>query len=137
MDHLNGELDLCFHKGLDPDVYYRCHYLPVFVPWSQHISSSCVGPILEAIRETDGSEYLESSAHNRDGNDGVRFRFVCRDSIQNRYHKSSIKKDASHDFDGSDVNHTTKNSHGALPTYDCGGAVHINFSLKRQAINDL
>jgi hypothetical protein len=29
MDHLDDELDLRYHKGLDPDVYYRCPTLEV------------------------------------------------------------------------------------------------------------
>ena len=45
-----------------------------------------------------------------------------------------MKKDVSHDSDGSDVD-ARKNGHGMLPTYDCGGAIHVKFSLKREAIN--
>lgn len=29
MEHLDDELDLRYHKGLDPDVYYRCPTLEV------------------------------------------------------------------------------------------------------------
>ena len=29
MEHLDDELDLRYHKGFDPDVYYRCSTLEV------------------------------------------------------------------------------------------------------------
>ena len=29
MEHLDDELDLRYHKGFDPDVYYRCPTLEV------------------------------------------------------------------------------------------------------------
>ena len=90
--------------------------------------------IIATIQETDSFTYSERSARNKDGGDGARFRYVCLDSMQNRYRKSNKKKDVSHDSDGSDVE-AEKNGNGVLPTYDCGGAVHIKFSLKREAIN--
>ncbi|EMD92963.1 hypothetical protein COCC4DRAFT_139119 [Bipolaris maydis ATCC 48331] len=200
MDQLEDELDLRYHKGLDPDVYYRCptleslagalrnevdknasSFIPthvvtefVFAPAStitipvtqqpnldiliepaDHLQTIAVEhalckdihgkqrlqvqraiarAIMATVQETDSFAYSERSALNKDGGDGVRFRYVCLDSMQNRYRKSNKKKDMSHDSDGSDVE-PGKNSNGALPTYDCGGAVHIKFSLKREAIN--
>ncbi|EUC36366.1 hypothetical protein COCCADRAFT_88301 [Bipolaris zeicola 26-R-13] len=200
MDQLEDELDLRYHKGLDPDVYYRCptleslagalrnevdksaaSFIPthvvtefIFAPAStitipvtqqlnldilielaDHLQSIAVEhalcknihgkqrlqvqraiarSIIATIQETDSFAYSERSALNKDGGDGVRFRYVCLDSMQNRYRKSNKKKEASHDSDGSDVE-AEKNRHGALPTYDCGGAVHIKFSLRREAIN--
>ncbi|EUC48153.1 hypothetical protein COCMIDRAFT_88243 [Bipolaris oryzae ATCC 44560] len=200
MHQLEDELDLRYHKGLDPDVYYRCptleslagalrnevdknafSFIPthvvtefVFAPAStitmpvtqqpnldiliepaDHLQSIAVEhalckdihgkqrlqvqraiarSIITTIQETDGFAYSERSAQNRDGSDGVRFKYVCLDSLQNRYRKSNKKRDVSHDSDGSDVE-AEKNGNGALPTYDCGGAVHIKFSLKREAIN--
>lgn len=90
--------------------------------------------IIAAIQETDGFEYSERSVHSKAGGDGARLRYVCRDSLQNRYRKSNTKKDASHDSDGSDLD-PGKQAPGMLPTYDCGGAIHVKFSLKRRAIN--
>ncbi|EMD63767.1 hypothetical protein COCSADRAFT_144149 [Bipolaris sorokiniana ND90Pr] len=200
MDQLEDELDLRYHKGFDPDVYYRCptlesltgalrnevdknasSFIPthvvtefVFAPAStitipvtqqpnlgiliepaNHLQSIAVEhalckdihgkqrlqvqraiarSIIATIQETDHFTYSERSARNKDGGDGARFRYVCLDSMQNRYRKSNKKKDVSHDSDGSDVE-AEKNGNGVLPTYDCGGAVHIKFSLKREAIN--
>lgn len=38
MDDLEDELDLRFHKGLSPDVYYRCPTLEV-ISSSQSVST--------------------------------------------------------------------------------------------------
>ena len=51
-----------------------------------------------------------------------------------RDRKSGLEKNTSHDSDGSEID-ATKQGPAILPTYDCGGAIHIKFSLKREAIN--
>jgi len=89
--------------------------------------------IIEAIQETDGFRYAERSAQNKEGGDGARLKYVCRDSLQNRDRKGNTKKEKSQDSDASEVE--TVKRPILLPTYDCEGAIHIKFSLKRQAIN--
>jgi hypothetical protein len=45
-----------------------------------------------------------------------------------------MKKEKLHDGDH-DEPEVKRQGPAALPTYDCGGAIHIKFSLKRDAIN--
>jgi hypothetical protein len=45
-----------------------------------------------------------------------------------------MKKDSQPD-NGDSEGVAKKKGNGRLPTYDCRGAVHIKFSLKREAIN--
>ena len=57
----------------------------------------------------------------------------AKDSVQKRNRKSGLKKTRQM-TDGSEID-ATKQGPAILPTYDCGGAIHIKFSLKREAIN--
>lgn len=70
----------------------------------------------------------------KDGADGSRFKYVCTDSLQNRVRKSNVKKEK----EGEKVEGESRRKRKVkpdLPTYDCGGAVHIKFSTKRDAMN--
>lgn len=59
---------------------------------------------------------------------------MCRDSLQNGDRKSNVKKEKK--IDGDDIeDQPKKRGPPMLPTYDCGGAVHIKFSIKQDAIN--
>ncbi|KAL1796643.1 hypothetical protein ACET3X_005183 [Alternaria dauci] len=188
MDDLEDELDLRFHKGLNPEVYYRCptseslegalrneldknaaSFIPtdvvtefifatastITVPVTQqpnldaliqpadHLQSVAVEyalcrdidsrdrlkvqraiarSIVQAIQDTDGFKYSERSAQNREGGDGARDR------------KNNTKKEKSHDSDDAE-SEVKRQGPVVLPTYDCGGAIHIKFSLKRDAVN--
>ncbi|KAI4956236.1 hypothetical protein J4E91_000447 [Alternaria rosae] len=198
MDDLEDELDLRFHKGLNPDVYYRCptleslegalrneldknaaSFIPtdvvtefvfatastITIPVTQqpslnaliqpadHLQSIAVEyalcrdidgkerlkvqraiarSIIEVIQDTDGFKYSERSAQSKEGGDGARLKYVCQDSLQNR--KSNLKKERSHDSDNDEAG-VNRQRPAVLPTYNCGGAIHIKFSLKRDAIN--
>jgi hypothetical protein len=90
--------------------------------------------IVEAIQDTDEFMYSERSAQNREGGGGARFEYICRDSLQNKDHKSNVKKEKSHDSDDGEAG-VKKQEPTVKPTYDCGGAIHIKFSLKRDALN--
>jgi hypothetical protein len=90
--------------------------------------------IIEAIQETDGFKYSERSAQNKEGGDGARLKYVCQDSLQNRDRKSSMKKEKSQESEDSEAE-VNEQGPTASPTYDCGGAIHVKFSLKREAIN--
>jgi hypothetical protein len=90
--------------------------------------------IIEAIQETDGFKYSEHSAQNKEGGDGARLKYVCQDSLQNRDRKSNMKKEKSQESEDSKAE-VKKQGPSVLPTYDCGGAIHVKFSLKREAIN--
>jgi hypothetical protein len=58
---------------------------------------------------------------------------VCHDSVQKRIRKSTTKKEKDQNSEDSD---DVKDLEQAEPVrYDCGGAIHIKFSLKREAIN--
>ncbi|KAH9866711.1 hypothetical protein J1614_008404, partial [Plenodomus biglobosus] len=85
--------------------------------------------IIQALEEADGHEYIERSASNTKSSDGARFRYVCRDSPQSRSRRKPAK---SHESDDGHGNAKIKD---APPTYDCGGVIHIKFSIKREAIN--
>lgn len=64
----------------------------------------------------------------------MRFKFVCRDSAQNRHRVNNKKKVESPDRMESE-DEGKKEGQRSLPTYACGGAIHIKFSIKREAIN--
>jgi hypothetical protein len=59
--------------------------------------------IIEAIQETDGFKYSERSAHNKEGGDGARLKYVCQDSLQNRDRKSNMKKEKSQESEDSEA----------------------------------
>ncbi|KAH7076097.1 hypothetical protein FB567DRAFT_535448 [Paraphoma chrysanthemicola] len=200
MDDLEDELDLRYHRGLQPDVYYRCPTLEsldgalrneleknasglipvevvtefifaaastitipvaqqpaldVLIEPAEHLQSMTVDyalcrdidgkerlkiqraiakSIIEAIQGADGFKYSERSAQSKEGGDGARLKYVCKDSFQNRDRKNNMKKEQNQT--GDDSGHiASKGSHSQLPTYDCGGALFIKFSIKREAIN--
>lgn len=89
--------------------------------------------IVAVIQEADGFKYSKRKAYNaKSGGDGVRLRYVCQDSLENKDRKTNKnrkEKDAENDES------IAKASRDLLPTYDCGGAIYIKFSLKREAIN--
>lgn len=88
--------------------------------------------IVAAIQEADGFKYSERSAYNtKAGRDGVRFRYVCQDSLENRDRKRNKKKED--DLEGAGT--ATKAPRDLKPTHDCGGAIHVKFSIQREAIN--
>ena len=69
---------------------------------------------------------------NKEGGDGARLKYICQDSSQHR--KSQLRRKKSHDGDD-DENEVKSSGHGSIPMYDCGGAIHIKFSIKREAIH--
>lgn len=90
-------------------------------------------PIIAAIEEADGFKYSKRHAYNpKMGGDGARFRYVCQDSLEHKDRKASRKKKGT-GVEDDDV--ATRIERELTPTYDCGGAIHIKFSVKRDAIN--
>jgi hypothetical protein len=90
---------------------------------------------VELIQKIDGFRYMERQAWNKDHSDGTRFKYVCLDSLQNRdrlcnskRYQELAKKRGTEDMGG-------VAGRSRLPTYDCGGAVHVKFSLERDQIN--
>ncbi|KAJ4363580.1 glycoside hydrolase 3 [Neocucurbitaria cava] len=179
MEDLEDELDLRFHKGLIPEVYYRLipteiiteivfsaastitipvTYQPDLdaliepADFLQSITVECAlcrdidrkerlkvqraiaRSIIEAIQDADGFRYAERRAVNKEGGDGARFKYICLDSFQNKYRKSNMKKEES-PVDGDGEEQQKGKEHTRLATYDCGGAIHIKFSIKREAVN--
>jgi hypothetical protein len=90
--------------------------------------------IIEAIQQADGFKYSERSAQSKEGGDGARLKYICQDSLQNGDRKNNVKKEKKADSDDSE-DQPKKRGPAPLPTYDCGGAIHIKFSIKREAIN--
>ncbi|KAF2875344.1 hypothetical protein BDV95DRAFT_604099 [Massariosphaeria phaeospora] len=201
MNELDDELDLRYHRGLKPEVYYRCpssetldgairneleknaqSLIPVEIvtEFVFTIASTITIPVIhqpnlealfqpadfaqsitvdqalcrsiegkdrlkaqraiarsfiEAIQGADGFKYSERQAYtNKDGTEGTRFKYVCADSLQNRDRKRNIKKEKNgENADGEQQ--PKKRNPAELRTYDCGGAIHIKFSIKREAIN--
>lgn len=64
----------------------------------------------------------------------MRLKYVCQDSLQNGNRKNNIKKEKKVDGDDSQ-DQPKKRGPQPPPTYNCGGAIHIKFSIKREAIN--
>jgi hypothetical protein len=60
---------------------------------------------------------------------------VCIDSLQYHYRKGNIKKEEANKENGSQVQKGKNKAKEGISTYDCGGAIHIKFSTKRDAIN--
>lgn len=83
--------------------------------------------IIETIQEADGFKYSERSAQNRESGGGARFKYVCQDSLQSK--RRGVKKEKSHDSEDNEDEAVMKEM------YDCGGAIYIKFSIKREAIN--
>ncbi|KAI8942181.1 hypothetical protein NX059_000268 [Plenodomus lindquistii] len=195
MDDLEDQLDLRFHRGLEPDVYYRCPTLEsldgalrneldksassliptaivtefifaaastITIPVTHQPNlDALIEPadflqsitvehalcrdvdnketlkaqrtiarsIIDTIEDADGFKYKERSVSNTKSGDGLRLRYVCTDSPQSHIRAKSAK---SHESEDSDVDAA---SNRGPPTYDCGGAVHVKFSIKREAIN--
>ena len=88
---------------------------------------------IDVIQAIDGFKYLERQALNKENSDGLRFKYVCADSLQNHDRKSNKKKKPSDESD--EGNEKGTRGRQALPSYDCGGALYIKFSEKRDAIN--
>lgn len=89
--------------------------------------------IVAAIEDADGFKYSERHAYNpKIGGDGARLRYVCQDSLENRDRKANKKKKET-DVENEDENN--EHRHDRNPTYNCGGAIHVKFSIKREAIN--
>ncbi|KAF2751275.1 hypothetical protein M011DRAFT_491810 [Sporormia fimetaria CBS 119925] len=168
MDAVEDELDVRYHRGLKPDVYYRCptlesldgalqnelqknaaSFIPVEIitefvfaaastitvpatqqtnlgalailpaeyPQSITVQRAIARSVIDVVQAIDDFKYTERQAVNKEGSDGVRFKYV-----------SNEKKDGNQSAPTNSRIHT-------LPTYDCGGAVFIKFSTKRDAIN--
>ncbi|KAJ4369403.1 hypothetical protein N0V86_009235 [Didymella sp. IMI 355093] len=138
MDDLDDELDLRYHRGVKPDVYYRVPTtegdlkvgdVDVAAKTSE---LTAIRSIVTAIEEADGFKYSERHAYNpKIGGDGARLNYVCQDSLQNKDRKANKKKKEG-DVDGDASGAATKD---LTPTYDCGGAIHVKFSIKREAVN--
>ena len=88
--------------------------------------------LIDVIQGIDGFKYTERQAYNNDGSEGTRFKYVCVDSYQNRERKSNHQEP---EMEGEVIN--PERAARRLPTFDCGGAIHIKFSSKREAINIL
>lgn len=88
---------------------------------------------MAAIEEADGFKYSERHAYNpKIGGDGARLNYVCQDSLQNKDRKANKKKQEAEAEDGDESGATKKD---LIPTYDCGGAINIKFSIKRDAVH--
>ena len=93
--------------------------------------------LIELVERIDGYRYRERQAWNKDGEDGIRFKFVCSESLQNRDRQMNRKRGGNQGGNpGGDVElEQTRQNKSILPTYDCGGALHIIFSTQRNALN--
>ncbi|EAT79790.2 hypothetical protein SNOG_12990 [Parastagonospora nodorum SN15] len=195
MEDLEDELDLRYHRGLQPDVYYRCPTLEslnaalyteveknasalipvetvtefifgaastITIPVGQQpslneliepaeylqsitvdyalcrdidgkdrlkVQRAIARSIIEAIQDADGFKYAEKSAQSKDGGDGARFNVQFKNK---RSHKK--KKEKPENSDDCEAQ-PKKEGDPQLQGYGCGGAIHIKFSIKREAIN--
>ncbi|KAH3944810.1 hypothetical protein HBH70_159820 [Parastagonospora nodorum] len=201
MEDLEDELDLRYHRGLQPDVYYRCPTLEslnaalyteveknasalipvetvtefifgaastITIPVGQQpslneliepaeylqsitvdyalcrdidgkdrlkVQRAIARSIIEAVQDADGFKYAEKSAQSKDGGDGARFKYVCRDSVQFKNKRSHKKKKEKPENSDDCEAQPKKEGDPQLQGYGCGGAIHIKFSIKREAIN--
>jgi hypothetical protein len=81
----------------------------------------------------DEFKYSERHACNpKTGSDGARLRNVCQDSLENKDRKANEKKK---DDDAEVDDENTKVNPDLTLTNHCGGAIHVTFSIKREAIS--
>jgi hypothetical protein len=90
--------------------------------------------VIDVIQGIDGFQYAERQAANREGSDGTRFKYVCKDSLQNRDRIANKKKGKEGNKEIRAAEKAAR-KHPTKPTFDCGGAIHIKFSTKRDAVN--
>lgn len=99
-----------------------------------YVTYQSCSSFIEMIQGIDGFRYAERQASNKDGSAGVRFKYVCLDSVQYRARKSNARKDDEpEETDGS--RKRMRKSGAGLPAYDCGGAIYVRFSTEREAVN--
>ena len=108
--------------------------IPTLTKCFRGTCSICSRSFVETIQEIDGFKYSERHAWNKDDPEGTRFKYICVDSLQNHYRKGNKKEEAS-EQNGEEETEAKKNPKTSLPTYDCGGAIYVKFSTKRDAIN--
>ena len=88
---------------------------------------------VELVQQIDGFQYRERRAENRENSDGIRFKFVCTESLQNRDRIGNRKRGEIKD--GEAITTEAAPQRTRFPSHDCGGAIHIKFSTKKNAIN--
>jgi hypothetical protein len=77
---------------------------------------------------------VERSSENKEGTDGARLKYVCQDSVQHKTKLSRKRKEKRQDSEEREV-HPNNGGDPAIIGYACGGAVHVKFSTKREAIH--
>lgn len=118
--------------------------------------------VLQSISKVDDFKYFEKEAWDTKHNDGYRFKFLCRDSFQNKdraQNKARSSNASGMDFNGlnyggddspipkdekgssSSSHHTPPSSSsvdlglGRLPTYDCKGSIFVKFSASQSILD--
>lgn len=85
--------------------------------------------IVQAIEATDGFKYSFNNAWAAKDEGGLRFSYICQDSMQNKdRHANGFTKTQKH-LKGEGERGPRK------PTYDCKGSVSVKFSKNRKCVN--
>ncbi|KAF2426538.1 hypothetical protein EJ08DRAFT_368066 [Tothia fuscella] len=101
--------------------------------------------ILKSISKVDGFNYSEKEAWDTKHADGYRFKYLCRDSLQNK-ERSTSKKDKGLNASavvpppGTEVSIEQSPSNGKLdiakiPSNDCKGSIFVKFSQSQQILD--
>lgn len=84
--------------------------------------------LVQAIEATDGFKYSFNNAWSARDEEGLRFSYICQDSMQNKdRHANGFHKTTKH-LKGEGERGPRK------PTYDCKGSVSVKFSQARKCV---
>jgi len=84
--------------------------------------------LVQAIEATDGFKYSFNNAWSARDEEGLRFSYICQDSMQNKdRHANGFHKTTKH-LKGEGERGPRK------PTYDCKGSVSVKFSHARKCV---
>ena len=85
--------------------------------------------IVQAIESTDGFKYSFNNAWAAKDDGGLRFSYICQDSMQNKdRHANGFTKTQKH-LKGEGERGPRK------PTYDCKGSISVKFSAVRKSVD--
>ena len=86
--------------------------------------------IIQAIEQIDGFKYSFNNAWAAKDEDGLRFSYICQDSMQNKdRHANGFTKTQKH-LKGDGHERGVRK-----PTYDCKGSVSVKFSGNRRCVD--
>ncbi|KAE9967385.1 hypothetical protein BLS_006416 [Venturia inaequalis] len=97
--------------------------------------------ILSSVQKVDGFKYFEKEAWDTKHTDGYRFKYLCRDSFQNKDRAANKSRSSNASAivlsNGPEANGNVSPGKEAarLATYDCKGSIFVKFSSSQQIVD--